>query len=66
MSNYLTKKTLLHRVFFHKKKKFKNHSVIEKLYQDTMQEYIFQGHTSKLSKTGAKRTTLTKNYLSHH
>ena len=31
-----------------------------------MQEYIFQGHTSKLSKTGAKRTTPTKNYLSHH
>ena len=31
-----------------------------------MQEYIFQGHISKLSKTEAKRTTSTKNYLSHH
>ena len=31
-----------------------------------MQEYIFQGHTSKLSKTEAKRTTSTENYLSHH
>ena len=31
-----------------------------------MQKYIFQGHTSNLSKTGAKRTTPTKNDLSHH
>ena len=31
-----------------------------------MQEYIFQGHASKLSKTEAKSTTPTKNYLSHH
>ena len=31
-----------------------------------MQKYIFQGHTSKLSKTESKRTTLTKSYLSHH
>ena len=31
-----------------------------------MQEYIFQGHTSKLSKTEAKRTTSTENYLSRH
>ena len=31
-----------------------------------MQEYIFQGHTSKLSRTGAKRTTPTKSCLSHH
>ena len=31
-----------------------------------MQEYFSQGHTSKLSKTGAKGTTPTKNYLPHH
>ena len=31
-----------------------------------MQEYIFQGHTSKLRKTGAKRATPTKYYLFHH
>ena len=65
MSNYLTKKTLLHPVFFHDKKKFKNHPIIEKLYKDTMQEHIFQGHTSKLS-TEAKTTTPITNYLSHH
>ena len=31
-----------------------------------MQEYISQGHALKLSKTEAKRTTPTKNYLPHH
>ena len=31
-----------------------------------MQEYIFQGHTSKLSKTEAKTTAPITNYLSHH
>ena len=31
-----------------------------------MHENIFQGHTSKLSKTEAKRTTPTKNYLPYH
>ena len=48
------------------RKKFKNHLIIEKLYKDTMQEYIFQGHAPKLSKAEAKITTPTKNYLSHH
>ena len=66
MSNYLTKKTLLHQVFFHDKKKFKNHPIIEKLYKDTMQEHIFQGHTSKINKTEAKTTAPITNYLSHH
>ena len=41
------------------RKKFKNHPITEKIYEDTMQEYIFQGHTSKLNKTEPKRTTPT-------
>ena len=52
--------------FLSLEKKFEDHIIIEKLYKDTMQEYIFQGHTSKLSRTGAKRTTPTKSCLSHH
>ena len=66
LSNYPTKKTLLHQVVFHDKKKFKNHPIIEKLYKDTMQEHIFQGHTSKINKTEAKTTAPITNYLSHH
>ena len=47
-------------------KKFKYHPTLEMSYKDTMQEYISKGFTSKLSKTEAKRTTPTTNYLPHH
>ena len=61
MMNYLAEKSLLFQSFM--RKKFKNHPITEKIYEDTMQEYIFQGHTSKLSKTEAKRAT---HYLSNY
>ena len=38
---------------------------IEKLYKNTMLEYIFQGHRPKLSKTSWKNN-FYYNYLSHH
>ena len=62
----LDKKNFVPSSFLSLENKFEDHLIIETLYKDTMQEYIFQGHTSKLSRTGAKRTTPTKIYLSHH
>ena len=47
-------------------KKFKNHPMLETSYKNTMQEYISQGHTSKLSETKAKQITPTTNYLPYH
>ena len=52
--------------FFSLETKYKNHPTIEPSYMNTMQEYTFQGHASKLSKTKAKQTTLTTNYLPCH
>ena len=40
--------------------------MLETSYEDFMQEYIFQGHTSILSKTEANRTASTTSYLHHH
>ena len=62
----LDKKNFVPSSFLSLENKFEDHLIIETLYKDTMQEYIFQGHTSKLSRTGAKRKTPTKIYLSHH
>ena len=67
MSNYLPdNKNLALSRLFSLEKKFKNHPTLETSYKDTMQEYISQGHESKLSKTEAKRLTPTTNYLPHN
>ena len=60
-----TKNLALSRLFS-LERKFKNHPTLETSYKDTMQEYISQVHASKLSKTEAKRTIPTTNYLPHH
>ena len=50
---------------FSLERKLKNHPSLE-TYKDTMQGYISQGHVSKLSKTKAKATASSRNYLPHH
>ena len=51
---------------FSLERKFKNHPMEQTSYKDTIQEYISQGHASKLSKTEVKIRTHTTNYLPYH